>query len=227
LADFFRQERIGVFANPDGEQNALVFSNAIQKFFPKRETLMRSERRLLIYARPEEHAARNLFELGMIALARLVRDPRVDLETWSFHGIGSIDRGYNLELAPGIPLQLLPKTSLQDYIDMMPRFDVGLSLMLTPHPSLVPLEMASAGMWAVTNTFANKTADELRGISTNLIGAEPTVDGIVEALVEAMARVDDIDARLAGAKMNWPTDWDQAFPPESIDKIRGFLGAPH
>lgn len=226
LAEFFRRERIGVFRQDGGEANAMVFSNAIQKFYPKRETLMRQERRLLIYARPEEHAARNLFELSMIAIARLARDPRVDLATWSFHGIGSIDRGYSLELAPGVPLQLLPKTSLQDYIDLMPSFDVGLSLMLTPHPSLVPLEMASAGMWTVTNTFASKTAAELRRISTNIIGVEPTVDAIVEGLVEAMTRVNEVDARVAGATMDWPTDWDQAFPLKTIETIRRFLGAP-
>jgi hypothetical protein len=35
----------------------------------------------------------------------------------------------------------------------------------TPHPSLVPLEMASAGMLVVTSTFENKTYDALRAIS--------------------------------------------------------------
>ena len=35
--------------------------------------------------------------------------------------------------------------------------------MYTPHPSLVPIEMASAGMLTVTNTFENKTADALAG----------------------------------------------------------------
>lgn len=227
LADFFRRERIGVFKRPGGETEAAIFSNAIQKFHPKRETLQRAERRILIYARPEEHAARNLFELGMIALAKLPRDPRISLDNWSFHGIGSIDRRVSLELAPGVPLQLLPKTSLQDYINMMPHFDVGLSLMLTPHPSLVPLEMASAGMWAVTNTFANKTKQELSAISTNLIGVPPTVDGIVDGLVQAMQRVDDLDARLAGAEIAWPTDWDAAFPPQTMERLRAFLGDLH
>lgn len=225
LADFFRREKIGVFKQPGGEADAAIFSNAIQKFHPTRETLLRTERRVLVYARPEEHAARNLFELGMIALAKLVRDPRVTLDNWSFHGVGSIDRHVNLELAPGVPLQLLPKTSLQDYIDMMPRFDVGLSLMLTPHPSLVPLEMASAGMWAVTNTFANKTSEALSAISSNLIGVAPTVDGIVDGMVQAMLRVENIDARLAGAEVAWPVTWDEAFPPESLDRMRHFLGS--
>ena len=225
LQDFFRRERIGIFAGPDGEADAAVFSNAIQTFHPTREQMTRKQRRLLFYARHEEHAARNLFELGMMAIAKLVRDPRVDLTGWSFHGIGSLG-GNMLDLAEGLPLELVPKTTLDEYIRMMPRFDVGLSLMMTPHPSLVPIEMASAGMWAVTNTFANKTAERLRSISTNLIGVPPTLDAICDGLVEAMARVDQIDERLAGARVNWPTDWDQAFPQKSIERVRAFLGEP-
>ena len=41
--------------------------------------------------------------------------------------------------------------------------------MYTPHPSLVPIEMASAGMLTVTNTFENKTSEALRAISGNLL----------------------------------------------------------
>lgn len=225
LQDYFRDERIGVFANPGKKADAAVFSNAIQTFHPTRGQLTRTRRRVLFYSRQEEHASRNLFELGMMALAALVRDSRVDLSGWSFHGIGSMG-GNLLELKPGLPLELVPKTSLQEYIRMMPNYDVGLSLMMTPHPSLVPIEMASAGMWTVTNTLANKTPERLRAISTNLIGVQPTVSGIVDGLVQAMTRADEIDERLAGARVNWPTDWDHAFPPESIRCIRTFLGEP-
>jgi hypothetical protein len=223
LRDFFRREKIGLFAETGNEADALVFSNAIQTFRPTAPLLTRSRRRLLFYSRQEEHASRNLFELGMMALAALANDPRVDLTGWSFHGIGSMG-GNMLELKPGVPLELVPKTNLQEYTNMMPSYDVGLSLMMTPHPSLVPIEMAAAGMWTVTNTFANKTAESLRAISTNLIGVQATVDGIVDGLVQAMSRVDEVDARLAGAAVNWPTDWNQAFPAESIARIRAFLG---
>lgn len=225
LQEFFRRERIGVFANPGGEADAAVFTNAIQTFSPSREQLTRTSRRLLFYSRQEEHASRNLFELGMMSLAALVQDVRVDLSNWSFHGIGSMG-GNTLELKPGLPFELVPKTSLQEYIRMMPNYDVGLSLMLTPHPSLVPIEMASAGMWTVTNTLANKTSERLQAISTNLIGVRPTVGGIVDGLVQAMARVDEIDERLAGARVSWPSDWDHAFSAESIRRIRTFLGDP-
>lgn len=223
LQEFFRRERIGVFAHPGGEVNATVFSNAIQTFHPTRDQLTRTRRRLLFYSRQEEHASRNLFELGMMSLAALVQDPRVDLSDWSFHGIGSMG-GNTLELKPGLRFELVPKTSLQDYIRMMPSYDVGLSLMLTPHPSLVPIEMASAGMWTVTNTLANKTPERLQAISTNLIGVQPTVGAIVDGLVQAMSRVGEVDKRLAGSRVDWPTDWDHAFPAESIGRIRAFLG---
>jgi hypothetical protein len=223
LRDFFREKRIGVFAQPHGERYAAIFENAIHRFTPSREQLTRKNKQLLFYARPEDHAARNLFELGMLSLIALVSDPRFDCSNWTFRGIGSISVGQTLELAPGVPIEILPKMSLQDYIDLLPNFDVGLSLMLTPHPSLVPLEMAAAGMCTVTNTFANKTADRLRAISTNLIGVRPTVEGIRDGLWQASSRVYDIDSRLAGAKVHWPTDWTSAFPLETIKKLNDFL----
>ena len=61
--------------------------------------------------------------------------------------------------------------------------------MYTPHPSLVPIEMASAGMLTVTNTFENKTADAMSAISPNLITAEPSVEGVVGGIAEAVAAV--------------------------------------
>ncbi len=225
LQEFFRQERIGIYARPYAEIDAMVFNNAIQKFYPSREQMVRRQRRLLFYARPEEHAARNLFELGMMAIAEVANHPRGDFADWSFHGIGSLG-GNTLELKPGLPLELVPKQSLEEYIRFMPSFDVGLSLMMTPHPSLVPIEMASAGMWVVTNTFANKTADRLRQISTNLIGVEPTVQNIRDGIVRAMARVNDIEGRLAGARVNWPTSWKEAISEQTLQRIRTFLGDP-
>ena len=64
------------------------------------------------------------------------------------------------------------------YGELLRAHDVGLALMYTPHPSLVPLEMASAGLLTVTNTFENKDADALRSMSANLIAAEPTLAGV-------------------------------------------------
>ena len=225
LRDYFRRERIGLYEGPDGDARSAVFSNAIQHFAPTRTALKRRSRRILFYARPEHHAARNMFEMGIAALCTLFADPEIVRAGWTAHGIGTTGSADRLELAPGLFLGMVPKTSLAGYAAMLPGFDVGLSLMLTPHPSLVPLEMAAAGLVTVTNTFANKTAEVLRAISPNLIGAQPTLEGIVDGLRQAIARVDDIDGRLAGAgAMTWPTEWDAAFPPETMAGIEAFLG---
>lgn len=224
LRDYFARERIGLFEAPGGETRSAVFSNAIQRFSPDRAQLERRSRRILFYARPEEHAARNLFEMGIAALVALFSDPEIVAAGWTAHGIGSIATTDRLELAPGVALHMLPKTDLQSYAALLPGFDVGLSLMLTPHPSLVPLEMASAGLPTVTNTFANKTAEALAAISPNLIGVKPTLEGIVDGLRAAIGRVDDVEGRLAGARaMTWPTDWDAAFPADTMERVNAFL----
>lgn len=225
LQDYFRAEKIGVYADGDaaGDELSTVFHNAICKFTPKLADMIHAEKRLLFYARPEDHAARNLFELGVMGLVELLRRDDVDLTGWTFHGIGSIDRRYVLELAPGVDLKLLPRTSLDEYIQLLPTFDVGLSLMMSPHPSLVPLEMAAAGLRTVTNTFANKTAERLAAVSPNLIAVAPTVDGIADGLAEAIRRADDLKGRLADSRIDWPTNWIDAFGPETMQRLARFL----
>ena len=66
--------------------------------------------------------------------------------------------------------------------------------MYTPHPSLVPIEMASAGMLTVTNSFENKTPEAMAAISPNLIAAEPTVEAWPRRLARPAASADDADA---------------------------------
>jgi hypothetical protein len=97
--------------------------------------------------------------------------------------------------------------------------------MYTPHPSLVPIEMASAGMLTVTNTFENKTEDALRAISRNLIPAEPTVEGIVGGLAEAVAGAGDTERRLRGSAVEWSRSWDDSFDDATMDRIDDLLVA--
>ncbi len=92
-------------------------------------------------------------------------------------------------------------------------------LMYTPHPSLVPLEMASAGLIAVTNSYANKTAEALRAVSSNFEIGAATIEDLAAALSRAAGRVHDYAGRVAGSKANWPTSWDQAFAPDVIQPL--------
>src|SRR5215211_1776700 len=70
LRDWFRGRGLGVYANGTaaGDAASEAFQNAITDVRPPaaEELAERRTRRLLFYARPEEHAARNMFELGAL-----------------------------------------------------------------------------------------------------------------------------------------------------------------
>jgi hypothetical protein len=225
LREYFLTNRIGIYYSSEQEGNTLSvsFQNAINRISVKPEMIRRDRKKFLFYARPEPHAARNMFELGMMSLVELLHCCEFDIDRWTFHGIGSLDFKMQLELASNVYLKLIPRTNLQEYVNLLPTFDVGMSLMLTPHPSLVPLEMASAGLWTVTNSYANKTADKLQAISSNLIVVPPTIEGIKEGLLRAIRRVDDYDGRISGTQVKWATDWDEAFNARVMEKLRRFL----
>ena len=88
-----------------------------------------------------------------------------------------------------------------------------------PHPSLVPLEMASAGMLVVTNSYANKTPEAMAKISENLITAEPTREGIAAGHRRGDREVGDVERRARGAKVDWNTSWDEALDDELVQRL--------
>jgi len=226
LREFFRNHSYGVFSGStgSGEANSVSFQNAITPVTapPAAELAGRTSRRLLFYARPEAHAARNMFELGLMSLQEAVERGVFGPE-WSFHGIGSVEGADRLRLAEGVDLEILPRTGQSDYGELLAGHDLGLSLMETPHPSLPPIEMASAGMLTVTNSFENKTPEALEAISPNLITADPTVPGIVAALEAGVAGTANGERRVAGSDVNWSSDWEVSLGPDVMERVTGFL----
>jgi glycosyltransferase involved in cell wall biosynthesis len=227
LRDFFRRRGLGVFAHGTaaGDAASAAFENAITPVPAPTapELAARTSRRLLFYARPEAHAARNMFDLGVLALSRALEQGA--LRTWELRGIGSVDDRSRIDLGSGAGLELLPRADQRSYARVLREHDVGLALMYTPHPSLVPIEMASAGMLTVTNTFENKTPAALSAISANLLAAEPTVEGIATGLLEAVAGAEDAERRARGSHVRWSRSWDASFDDALLDRLLAFLGA--
>jgi glycosyltransferase involved in cell wall biosynthesis len=222
LRGYFRAHGLGVYAAgiEAGDGASAAFQNAITAIDPPDAASLSARRphRLLFHARPEPHAARNLFELGILALQQAASDG--EFRGWELRGIGSLGRAQRIQLEHGSGLELLPRRPQADYARTLAEHDVGLALMYTPHPSLVPIEMAAAGMLTVTNTFENKTAEELRAISTNLIAGEPTIDGIAGALRDAAAGVGNIRRRIEGSAVNWSRDWRNAFDDQLLARVQ-------
>jgi hypothetical protein len=226
LRGYFRHHAIGVYeaGTPAGDGASAAFENAITAVNAPSaaELAARTTRRLLFYARPEPHAARNMFELGVLALYRALENGALHGE-WELHGIGSLRSGARISLGGGVSLHLLARSEQDAYARLLRDHDVGLALMYTPHPSLVPIEMASAGMLTVTNSFENKTAEAMASISSNLITVSPGVEAIAAGLAEAAGGVNDSDRRARGSAVNWSRDWGQSFPDRLIERIAAFL----
>ena len=228
LHEFLVRERIGRFADPAFVERSLVFQPAVDRtlFFPAFDRSTRARRRLLFYARPT-NGLRNLFELGVAALEKAVADGTLDPERWEFVGMGesfpavSLGRGATLVPAPWL--------DLAGYAQQMRESDILLSLMLSPHPSYPPLEMAACGGLAVTTAFANKTSEALAELSANIIGVPPTLEGISEGLEAAVARLDDVEGRRAAAAINLPASWRSSLAevvPKLFDELAVLQGSP-
>ncbi len=229
LRDWFAANAVGVFAagREAGDRDSVSFDNAITPVGPVSAEELRLRpppRRLLFYARPEEHASRNLFEVGAMALDRAVAAGRFG--GWELAGVGTVElRGGALELPrSGARLRLVPRGPQHDYGRLLRSFDVGMALMYTPHPGLVAIEMASAGMATVTNTFENKDTAALGAISSNLIAADPSVEGVVAALAIAESRAGEFEQRARGSSVDWPSTWADALPDETMARIERLLG---
>ncbi len=77
-----------------------------------------------------------------------------DIHEWIIYSLG--ESHSDIALGNGVVLRSRGKLSLDDYARMLKESAIGISLMVSPHPSYPPLEMAHFGVLTITNTFANK-----------------------------------------------------------------------
>ena len=206
LLEHLRSERIGVFGAQDLDGRAVAFRPAVDRaVFVPRERSTDGPRRLVFYARPRN--ARNLFELGLSVLRKAVADGAFERGTWAFRAIGQAIPGQ--PLGAGRRLDAEPWMAYRDYAAYLGTSDVLLSLMLSPHPSYPPLEMAATGGLVVTNSFGVKTPEALAAISPGIRAAAPEVGALAEALGQAVADSDAGPAR--SAPFNLPGSWPEAL----------------
>jgi hypothetical protein len=212
LRDYFRSRGIG-------SDTSAVFEEAVAAG-PPPELPLSGPRRLLFRAGPEPYS--DMFELGILALSR-AGELGAFAPDWTVHAVGATRSGRRLDLGGGDWMQLLRPEA--DHAALLRRHDVGLALLHGPQPGRVPIEMAAAGMLAVTNTFEGKTAEGLTAISPNLIAAEPSVEGLAGALCAATEAAGDAARRIRGSVVRWSRDWDQSFGDDLLDRVTAFLAA--
>ena len=207
LADYLCDNKIGSFSDPEFIKSCAVFEPALDtsKFYPVLTNFQSRHRRLLFYARP--NAPRNLFELGLNALQNAALQGVFSGETWELLFIGESLPA--MKLGNNLVIRSTPWLNYDAYADLVRSSDIALSLMLSPHTSYPPLEMAASGGIAVTCSFAGKTQQKLRQLSPNIIAVSPTAEGIVGGLQEAVRRVGT--GQRALEQIHMPSSWDEGF----------------
>ena len=231
LHEFLTSHRIGRFGDDAFARQALVFEPALDQriFFPRTTPRSSGTRRLLFYARPT-NGLRNLFEMGVAALQKAIDDGVFEGEAWEFLGMG--EPFVPVALGSGMVLRPAAWVNLEGYARQMRDSDVLLSLMLSPHPSYPPLEMAASGGLAVTTTFANKSTERLTSLSPNIIGVPATIESIATGLAAAVRRLPQRplnEERLRDAHLALPQTWADSFAPilpGLLDELSRLQGSP-
>jgi hypothetical protein len=139
------------------------------------------ERIVLLYARP--HAERNCLSFVDIVVGHTVA---LDPQFWSGWRFCAIGETFGTDvLKVGGVIELLGRLSIAEYAALASRAAIGVSLMVAPHPSYPPLEMAESGMLVLANTYGARDPAELH----DNIASFPTFDvDAVSAQLLCLAR---------------------------------------
>ncbi|MFA7402728.1 MAG: hypothetical protein WC007_01945 [Pelobacteraceae bacterium] len=137
------------------------------------------KRQILVYGRPS--TPRNAFPL-LIEGLRLWAGPQ--WQEWQVISAG--EQHPDVPLGHGLVLRSVGKLSLDQYATLLHESAVGASLMISPHPSYPPLEMAHFGVLTVSNRFAFK---DLARWHDNIVSIDQcTPEAIAKALSEQCSR---------------------------------------
>lgn len=192
------------------------FNNACSSVLPEWHIFKQSKenrkRKFVFYSRPTVN--RNMFELAALSIIRAVDEGVFgDVNEWEFYGMGLGD--VEIRLGEELSITQLPRMSLKEYEENIYTFDLCLSLMASPHPSIVPFDLVSAGALVVTNAFETKDADYFENISEGIFVAHPSIQGIVSSMKDAICLVDNLEERYRLAQdVRYPNTWDDVWKEE-------------
>jgi hypothetical protein len=174
------------------------------------------ERRILIYGRPT--VSRNAYEIICEALFQWQQRDPVTASRWRIISLGeTFDQRWTV---PVQNMEIGGKASLDDYADHLNRAAIGISLMISPHPSYPPLEMAEAGVLTITNKYGCKDLSRRFAeiISVDRVDPELLAHAIGAAIREAEEhRIGKIIPRRSPRDL--PCDATRLYSPQQLANI--------
>lgn len=141
-----------------------VINESLKKYLIKNSRTVKRKKQIIVYGRPS--VERNAFELIVSALKKWVELEENPVE-WTVISAG--EPHLPIDLGKGVLITPLGKLSLEKYAESMLDTYMGISLMVSPHPSYPPLEMSTFGIKTITNKYANK---DLSSFNDNIISLD-------------------------------------------------------
>jgi hypothetical protein len=176
----------------------------------------KKHKQILVYGRPR--VPRNAFGWSVEGL-RIWRSQFPQASTWTVLSAGEPHK--DIDLGDGVVMKSLGKLTLEDYARVLNESAVGLSLMVSPHPSYPPLEMSHYGMWAITNSYENKNLSSWHDNIVSLIDYSP--ESIAHNLSVLCQRVETDPTSGWDGKSHLKHYLSDAPPFPFIEKIQELL----
>ena len=121
-------------------------------------------KQILVYGRPS--IDRNAFKILVESLKRWVSIQK-DVSSWTILSAG--EQHPPVYLGEEMYMTSVGKLSIEEYAKVLRESYAGVSLMVSPHPSYPPLEMAVFDVKVITNSFRNK---DISGFSENIVSVD-------------------------------------------------------
>lgn len=154
-----------------------VLNEGLKRYLPENTERIPKKKQIIIYGRPS--VDRNAFGILVAGLKKWSEQQECAYE-WSVYSLG--EEHDDVELSSGHVMHSMGKLPLDAYAKFLLESYAGVSLMVSPHPSYPPLEMATFGIKTITNSYANKNLEKF---SKNITSLEPcTPQTIADALQE-------------------------------------------
>lgn len=186
-------------------RNAVVFEPAVDRslFYPRDQK--NEKKKIFIYGRP--NVARNLYIHALNIVDQAFTEKILISSEWDVFIAGD-EKAPSILLNSGVIAKNVGKLKMNQYAEIAGTTDLAISLMMAPHPSYPPLELASSGSTVVTSAYDIKT--DLSMYSDNIFVAQLNSFDMMAKIKEAISLTRE--ERLKNVQNNKLTsNWDDAL----------------
>lgn len=146
-----------------------VLNDNLREYLFAHEKDYKRKKQILIYGRPS--VERNALELIVASLKEWAKTyPKAS--EWTILAAG--ESFADIPITEEMAIQSVGKLSLEEYGRCMLETSIGISLMVSPHPSYPPLEMSTFGIRTITNCYGSK---DLGSFNENMISIQNCSQG--------------------------------------------------